>query len=234
MGLPKIQQPLFEIILPSTDKKVTYRPFTVKEEKILLIAKESKDINQGILAIKQIITNCVQGVDVDKLAMFDIEYLLINIRAKSVSNELEFGIIDPVSGEEIQLKIDIDDIKVMKNKNHSKLIKLDNDLTLHMKYPTIDQIRGLANSQPGEMEENLFNILIACIDTVVQGDSVYKLSDFSELEVLDFVNSLTSNTVDKIKDFFNTMPVLRFEKKYKLKDGTEKTFVAEGTETFFI
>lgn len=231
MALPKLQQPLFELTIPSTNKKVKYRPFTVKEEKILLIAQETKEIEQIVLSIKQIINNCVQGVDVDKLAMFDLEYLLINTRARSVSNIMEFKIKDPETEEEVELEIDIDEVKIHKDKKHDKNIKISDSVTIGMKYPKIDQLIGMNDK---DQNEALFDLMIGCIDTVVDGDEVYRLSDFSDEEIEEFVESFSTEHINKIRDFFETMPVLKIEKEYTRKDGTKKTFVAQGTETFFI
>lgn len=232
MGLPKIDLPLFDIKIPSTGKKVKYRPFTVKEEKILLIAQESKDIDQIILAIKQIINNCVSTVDVDELAMFDLEYLLINIRAQSVNNEFQFSITDPDTKERVDLTVDIGEINIHKHEGHSNLIELDNDVHLNMRYPSINELSSIIKSKNNF--ENLFNIMIDCIKNVIEGDSVLNLKDFSDEEVTEFVNSFTNKHVDQIKNFFETMPALRYEAKYKNSNGDDKTFVIEGMETFFI
>lgn len=234
MGLPKIQQPLFELTVPSTEKKVKFRPFTVKEEKILLIAQESKDLDQIIMSIKQIINNCIEDIDVNELAMFDLEYILINLRARSVGNEIEFKINDPDSNEQVDLSLDLDDIKIKRDSNHNKLIGISDDITLVMKYPKIDQITVLKDSTEENQAELLFDLMMGCIDSVVEGEQVYQLKDFTEKEVNEFLDGLSTTHVQKIKEFFDTMPVLRYEKKYRLKDGSEKTFVAEGTETFFI
>lgn len=235
MALPKIQQPLFELTVPSTKKKVKYRPFTVKEEKVLLIAQESKEIDQIILSIKQIINNCVQDIDVEKLAMFDMEYILLNLRARSVNNLIEFKIKDSETEEEVELAINVDEVEVFENKEHNKNIKLGDDIIIGMKYPQIDQLKILKDAKT-ELEQNeaLFKMMIGCIDTVVQGEEVYRLSDFTEKEVDEFIDGFTTEHINQIKKFFDTMPVLRFEKKYTRKDGVVKTFVAQGTETFFI
>ena len=232
MALPKISQPLFELKVPSTNKKVKYRPFTVKEEKILLIAQESKDFDQIILSIKQIISNCVEGIDVDKLAMFDLEYILINIRAKSVNNKMNFRIRDPETSETIDMELDINEINIEKKPNHNKIISIDDNTSIAMAYPKIESLKKL--SVDGANEETLFQVMLDCIESVVDGEEVHMLKDFTEEEVNDFTESLSSIHLEKIKEFFETMPVLRYEKKYKTKDGKEKTFVAEGTETFFI
>lgn len=234
MSLPKISLPLFPITVPSTKQKTKFRPFTVKEEKILLIAQESKDLEQIILSIKQIIENCVEDIDSSQLATFDLEYLFLNIRAKSVANEMNFVIRDPETQEEIELMIDIHDITIHEHDNHTNIIKVNDDIALKMQYPKIEQIKALAEVGEEKQQEALFDIMISCIESVVNGDEVYKLKDFSDKEVSDFIDSLSSITIKEIEKFFNTMPTLRYEKKYKRKDGVEKTFIAEGTETFFI
>lgn len=232
MGLPKLDLPMFDVEIPSTGKKVKYRPFTVKEEKILLIAQESRDFDQIILAVKQIINNCLDNVDVDKLAMFDLEYLLINLRAKSVNNEIEFSITDPDTKEKVSLSLDISDIKIIRKENHKALIQLDKEVYIKMRYPSINELSSITRAKNNF--ETLFTIMINCIESVIEGDSVMNLSEFSEEEVTEFVNSFTNKHVDQIKDFFETMPTLRYEVKYKNSNGDDKTFVIEGMETFFI
>jgi hypothetical protein len=239
MALPKISQPLFELTIPSTNKKIHYRPFTVKEEKILLIAQESKDIDQIITAIKQLATNCLQDVsesEIDNLAMFDLEYILINLRAKSVGEEIQFAIKDPDSEETIELSLDLNDIEIKRDEKHSKIIKINDEISISMKYPRIDQLRNLStNSEDDTVSETLlFDTMIDCIDTIIEGEQVYKTSDFTKEEIVTFVDGFSSNNIKGVRTFFETMPRLRYETKYKLKDGTEKTFIAEGTETFFI
>jgi hypothetical protein len=233
MALPKIDLPLFELTIPSTNKKVKFRPFTVKEEKILLIAQESNDSKQMVLAIKQILNNCLQDIDVNSLATFDLQYVLLNIRAKSVNNEVTFNIKDPDTNESIELTIDINDIEIKRSKDHNKVIKITDTIALQMRYPTIEYIEDIDPEQE-KSSNDLYKIMVECIESVVDGDQVYKLKDFTEQEVTDFLDSLTAEVAMKIKGFFDTMPVMRYEKKYKNKNGAEKTFVAEGMETFFI
>jgi hypothetical protein len=232
MGLPKIDLPLFELVQPSTGKKVKYRPFTVKEEKILLTAQESKDIDQIILAIKQIIGNCFTGVNPETLPMFDLEYMLINIRAKSVDNVIRFSITDPDTKE----KIDLNEITVKQKEGHTNKIKLNDEFILIMRYLTVNELREIANKSSEMTQLKLFNIFIKCIDSLVSttSDEVYKFADFTEQEVNDFIESLDTTATNKIKTFFDTAPVLRFEVPYKTSDGTQKTFVMEGVESFFI
>ena len=233
MGLPRIDLPLFELTIPSTNKKAKFRPFTVKEEKILLIAQESNDPKQMVLAIKQILNNCLQGIDVNTLATFDLQYILLNIRAKSVNNEVTFNIKDPETNETVELIIDINDIEIKRSPEHNKLIKITDTIALQMRYPTIEYIEDIDDKEE-KTSDDMFKIMVECIDSVIDGDQVYKLKDFSTQEVNDFLDSLTAEVAMKIKKFFDTMPVMRYEKKYKNKNGVEKTFVAEGMETFFI
>ena len=231
MALPKIELPLFELEVPSTGKKVKYRAFTVKEEKILLIAQESKDIDQIILAMKQIVSNCVHDVDPDKLATFDMEYIVINIRSKSVNNVIEFNIRDPDTKEQIPLSMNLDEIRVKFNPDHSNIIKINDDSVLLMRYPTINELHTLAKTKT---KEAIFNTMVARIDRIESGGAVYMTSEYAKEELIEFVDSLSNNTLDQMKKFFDTLPVLRFECKYKNKNGAEKTFVVEGMETFFI
>jgi hypothetical protein len=236
MALPKIDQPLFEIEIPSTGKKARYRPFTVKEEKILLIAQESREQNQILLAVKQIITNCVPDVDVEKLAIFDLEYLILNIRAKSVNNEIDFGFMDPDTEERIDVTVDVNDIKVEFNPDHEKKVELNSQYYVMMRYPTLKEVTNLSNrAEESNETEQMFNTMISCIDTLVdqQTDEVYKLEEFSPEEVSDFVDGFTSTVVEQLQKFFTTMPKLSHTINYKDKEGKDKVFVVEGMDSFF-
>lgn len=237
MALPKIELPLFELEVPSTGKKVKYRAFTVKEEKILLIAQESKDIDQVILSVKQILNNCLVGVDVDSLAIFDLEYIMMNIRAKSVTNTVKFSVTDPDTNESVPLEFDIDQLFVKRHDNHSNIIKVNDKTNLIMRYPTFDQLkdlRGFGESDSEKKSEILAKIMFDCVHSVESDGSMYKLDEFSDKEVEEFFNSLPAYAVKGIETFFETMPVLRYEIKYKNKTGTEKTFVIEGMDSFFL
>jgi hypothetical protein len=234
MALPKLSTPLFEVKLPSTGKKIHYRPFTVKEEKVLLIARESEDIDQAILAMKQIINNCVPDLDVEKLPTFDLEFLLLNIRARSVNNVISFKIKDPETSEEVDLDVDINDINVYFDKAHSKKIQLEDGMVLLMKYPNINMLKEIVEAAGGKSSEKMFKLMASCFDTLSTQEEVYKMSEYSEQEIEEFVDSMSSKNLSDIKQFFDTMPVLKYEKKYRTSDGKEKTFVMQGTETFFI
>ena len=234
MGLPKIEQPLFETKLISTGrKKIKYRPFTVKEEKILLIAQESDDIEQVVLAIKQIINNCCPNIDVEKLPMFDMEYLLMQIRGKSVNNVIEFGVTDPDTEKQITVELDIDDIKLHKPKGHNPKIEISDDTYLMMRYPTINEVKMFFTPSEDEVR-GVLDVMCECIESVVEGDSVYDLKDFEESEVLEFIESFSAQTVEDVKKFFDTVPVLKCEYSYVNDNGDEKKLVLEGVDTFFI
>lgn len=234
MQLPKIDLPIYEMILPSTGEKVKFRTFTVKEEKILLIAKESKDSDQNMLAIKQILNNCLIDKNVEDLAIFDIEYLLLMIRGKSVNNTAEFIITDPETFEEVKLKINIDDVKINKDPRHSNKIKLNDEYIMFMKYPNIEMFKAVFESEKTKDPLVYYNVMVSCIDKLVSEETVYKFSDFSNEEIDAFMENLESDIIERIKVFFETMPRLRHEVKYKNKNGNEKTFVLEGTDSFFI
>ena len=235
MALPKIQQPLFDITVPSTQQKTTFRAFTVKEEKILLTAQESGDPDQIILAIKQILSNTISDVDIEKLAMFDIEYLLLKIRGQSVNNLVEFKIKDPDTEEEVDVSFDINDVELKFNDEHSKEIALNDNFKLIMRYATINELTELTKIGDEKQGQALFEIMVKCIDCLVEDeDTVYKFSDFSEKEVTEFMDSLTGDTINGIKKFFETTPVMRIELPYTNSKGNNKTFVVEGVQSFFI
>jgi hypothetical protein len=233
MPLPKIDLPLYELKLPSTGSKIHYKPFTVKEEKILLTAQQSKDPDQIVTAIKQIINNCVVDYDMEKLALFDLEYLIINIRSKSVDNSVEFEIEDPDTNEKIKLELNLEDVKIHRDENHTNEIKLDDTYTLFLKYPSIDLFSKILKEETITQEKS-FEILISCIDKLASEDDVYNFKDFTKKQVDDFVESLQSDVIKKIKLFFDTMPKVRHEIPYINSNGDEKTFTIQGTQSFFM
>lgn len=236
MGLPKIDAPLFSLELPSTGEKIKYRPFTVKEEKILLIAQESGDTDQIIESIKQIVNNCViTDKDVDDYPMFDIEYVLMHVRAKSVNNVAKFSVTDPDTQEQVELGFNINDLKVSRPEGHNKEIQVNESTKLMMIYPGISQLHMMLSSMNNKVNNaDMLSVMLQCIDSViVDDDQVYKLSEYTEDEVAEFLEGLTSGAVDQIKTFFETMPRLRIEIPYKI-DDKEKKFVVEGLESFFM
>jgi hypothetical protein len=233
MALPKIDLPIYEMKLPSTGEKVKYRPFTVKEEKILLTSQESNDVNQIVLSIKQIINNCLIGKDVDELAVFDVEYVLLILRSRSVDNIVKFSITDPDTDEKVDLELDLSKVKVEKDEKHTNKIQLSSEYYLYMRYPSIDEFLILLDEDTASSEKN-YNVMISCMDKLVSNEEVFKFSDFTKEEITDFVDSLQTEHTKKIKDFFDTLPKIRHEIPYKNGKGVEKTFVVQGTQTFFI
>jgi hypothetical protein len=232
MSLPKIDLPIYEVELPSTGKKIRYRPFTVREEKILLTAQETKEPKQIILAIKQILNNCLIGFDVDKLAVFDFEYLLIILRSKSVDNIAEFEIKDPETEELVKLQIDVSNIKVQKDPSHTNKIDMK-PYTLFLRYPNIDELEIMLNQEEKE-SENAYKIMMSCLDKLASEESVYSFKDYSQAEVDEFIEGMNSDVINKIKKFFETMPKIRHEIPYINTKGTQKTFVIQGVQSFFI
>jgi len=233
MSLPKIDLPLFELKLPSTGEKIKYRGFTVKEEKILLVAQQSDDPEQEILATKQIINNCIVDVDVGKLPMFDLEYILLHLRAKSVNNNIAFMVTDDETEEKVEVSFNIDDLTVSTNEDHTNKIKLNDDYTLFLKYPTIDQFIKISSLIEEDPLANYF-IMTSCLDKVASDDEVYSFDDYSDEQIDEFMDNMTSDVVRGVQNFFETMPKIRHEMKYKNSNGNERTFVIEGLRSFFI
>lgn len=231
--LPKIKSPIFEMTLPSTGEKIKYRSFTVKEEKILLIAQETKDIDQAILSIKQVVNNCLIDKSVDDLSMFDLEYVLLTLRSKSVDNAVSFTIKDPDTDERIELELDLNEVKIIKDDSHTKEIRVTDDFVLYMRYPTINEFLNLLKTGPNDASAN-FEIMISCMDTLVGNEAVYKFNEFTPAEIEAFAEDLDAAAIKRIKHFFETMPMLRHELRYKNSNGDDKTFVIEGMQTFFI
>lgn len=233
MPLPKIDLPLFETTVPSTEQKVRYRPFTVKEEKNLLIAQESADYDQMVLSLQQLLTNCIaDDIDVEKFALFDIEYLMLQIRAKSVNNVIEFRIKDPVTEEPVDLELDIDALKVTFPDTDYRKIRISDDYMISMRYPAIKEMYMMKNLQDGAVEQ-LFGMMISCIDSVVNQDQIYKLSEFSEKEVVEFVDDLPNTAIEKIRTFFEHMPQVVYDAKWTTEDGEERSVRLEGLDNFF-
>ena len=233
MALPKIDLPMYELTLPSNNKKIKYRPFTVKEEKILLTAQQSKESEQIVLAIKQIVNNCIINYNIDDLSLFDLEYILISIRSKSVDNSVEFEIEDPDTKEKIKLVLNLDQVKVHRSEKHTNEIVLDDTYTLFLKYPSIDDFTEILKDTEMSSEKS-YEILMSCIDKLASEDEVYNFKDFTKKQVDDFIESLHADTIKRIKEFFDTMPKVRHEMTYTNSNGEEKVFTIQGTQSFFM
>jgi len=235
MPLPKITQPLFEITIPSTQKKVKIRPFTVKEEKILLIARESGDVAQIFLSIEQVITNCIQDdIDVSELATFDLEYILMQIRGKAVNDTVEFEVADPENeGRKIALSFDVNKVQIARLGEFDPKIAVSDDWIITMRYPTLKELHTMIDSKEGE---GSFNVMVSCINEVMSadGEKIYRMKDFSKEEIDDFIDGLSGTALEKIQAFFTSMPAMRIECPYKTPTGEDKMFVIEGIESFFM
>jgi hypothetical protein len=233
MALPKIDLPIYELELPSNGKKIKYRPFTVKEEKILLIAQEGNDLKQSVEAIKQVVNNCLIEDDIKDFAMFDLEYILLLLRSKSVDNNVKFKIKAPDTKEDIELELDLNDVSVTRFPDHTNRITINDTYILFLKYPTIEQFIGFFERN-GNDALLMYNIMISCLDKVASPEETYKFSDFSKEDIDKFMDDLQSELLQQIEKFFDTMPKLRHEMKYKNSRGDDKIFVLEGTRSFFI
>ena len=209
MPLPKIATPTYELELPSTGQEIKYRPFLVKEEKVLVIALESEDPKQITTAIKTVIKNCIhtKGIKVESLPTFDIEFLFLNIRGKSVGEEVDINIIAPDDGvTEIPVKIDIDQIKVTENPDHTNQIKLNDELMMEMKYPSLEQfIKNNFDLNQSNFDQS-FDLIASCVNKIYSEEEVWSTDDVSKKEVIEFLEGMNSIQFKDIEKFFDTMP----------------------------
>tara|TARA_A200000159_G_scaffold143807_1_gene148265 strand:+ start:252 stop:971 length:720 start_codon:yes stop_codon:yes gene_type:complete len=238
MPLPKIATPTYDLELPSSGESIQYRPFLVKEEKVLVIALESEDTKQITTAIKSVIKNCIltKGIKVEALPTFDIEYLFLNIRGKSVGEELEVNVVCPDDGEtSVPVEINLDDIKVQKNDDHTNKVKLDGSIMMEMKYPSLDQfIKNNFDFEDKNAMDQSFDLIASCIDKIYTEDEVWASADCTKKEVTEFLESMNSTQFKEIEKFFETMPRLSHTitvKNPKTKKNNE--VVLEGLASFF-
>jgi hypothetical protein len=238
MPLPKISTPTYELELPSTGETIKYRPFLVKEEKLLVLALEGEDMKQITTAIKTVIKNCIQSknIKVESLPTFDIEYLFLNIRGKSVGEEIEVNLIAPDDGETpVPVNILIDDIKVKKNEEHTNKIKVDANLMMEMKYPSLDQfIKSNFDFSSTNTVDQSFDLIASCIDKIYNDEEVWDTTDVTKKELNEFLDQMNSQQFKQIEKFFETMPKLSHEVKItNPKTEVESTVVLEGLSSFF-
>ena len=214
MPLPKIATPTYELVLPSTGKKIKYRPFLVKEEKILILALESEDVTQITNAIKAILKDCISTrIKVDTLPTFDIEYLFLNIRAKSVGEALDLVVTCPDDNETtVPVKVYIDEIEVLQDEDHTTDISLDGNLTLRMKYPSLDEFVEnnfeFGDNNDSSIIEKSFDVIAACIDMVFDKEDSWAAADCTKKELVEWLETLNSSQFKKVEKFFETMPKL--------------------------
>ena len=238
MPLPTIATPTYELELPSTGKKIKYRPFLVKEEKLLVLALERESTKDISTAIKTVLKNCIQtrGVKVENLPTFDIEYLFLNIRGKSVGEEVEVNLIAPDDGEtQVPVTISIDDIKIQKSKEHNSKVKLDDTLMMEMKYPSLDQfIKSNFDFTEEVSMDQSFDLIASCIDKIYNEEEVWSTADCTKKEVKDFLEQMNSLQFKEIEKFFETMPKLSHSVTFtNPKTKVESTVVLEGLSSFF-
>ena len=237
MALPKLNVPVYEAILPSTEKVIKYRPFLVKEEKLLFTAQESGG-DAVLPAVKQIIKNCVQGeLDIDNMPLFDIEYLFLRLRAKSVGEEVTLGLKPwgcPQNNGELcefttEVSVNLEEIKCVKDKKHTSKIMLDDKIGIMMKYPDISQL----NIKGSENEMGM-KVIKDCINMIFTEEDTHERDSFTGEELDDFIDSLNTKQMDKIRNFFETMPTLKHTVKYNCKTcGEEKETTVQGLNSFF-
>ena len=240
MPLPKINTPTFELVLPSNGKKIKYRPFLVREEKILVMAMESDDMKQITSAIIDILNNCIltKTIKIEKLSTFDIEYLFLNVRSKSVGETVEVNVTCPDDGEtQVQMEIDIDSIKVKKDKNHTNIVKLDDNLSMKLKYPSMNEFIennfDASDTSRSEVSQSL-DMITSCIDMIYNEEESWSANDSTKKELSEFIEQLNTKQFKDVEKFFTTMPKLSHTVKVKNpKTGVENKVVLEGLASFF-
>ena len=238
MPLPKIATPTYELELPSTGQTIQYRPFLVKEEKLLVLALEGEDVKEITTAIKNVIKSCIQtkGIKVDTLPTFDIEYLFLNIRGKSVGEEIEVKLLCSDDNETyVPVKIPIDEIKVVKNDEHTNKIKLDANLMMEMKYPSLAEFikNNFDFAQDATMDQS-FDLIASCIDKIYTEDEVWATEDCTKKEIVEFLEQMNSSQFKEIEKFFETMPKLSHTVTVRNpKTKKDNEIVIEGLAGFF-
>jgi hypothetical protein len=237
MALPTLSTPTYELEVPSTKKKIKYRPFLVKEEKILLLAMETEDEKQMANAVKTILANCIQTprFKVDSLALFDIEYIFLNIRGKSVGETVDLQITCPDDNQTVvDVSIDLDDIQVQKNAEHTNILKMNDDVSVVMKYPSMDLFIKNNMNDSGSEVDDVFEIASMCIDQIVDGEEVYETSNSSKKEITEFLEGMDTKQFLMVQKFFETMPKLSHTVKVTNPNTKVKSdVVIEGLASFF-
>ncbi len=242
--LPKIDVPIYTVNLVSTGKPVRFRPFLVKEQKLFLMASESEDPNEMVGVIRQVLKNCVlDEIDVDSLPTFDLEYLFMNLRARSVEEVVDLrykcnNVLKGTSGEEkqcnglVDFKLNILEVQPTKNPNHKNKIQLTENLGICFKYPTFEMLQKYEKMTENEM---MINILIDCIDYIYDKEEIYYAKDSTKQELEEFVDSLQQKDMEKFKEFFDTMPEIKKDVHFKCpKCGYEEDITIKGMQSFFV
>jgi len=236
MALPKLKTPLFDVNIPSTGKDAKFRPFLVKEEKILLMAQTTGDKKSIINALQQILNNCMNlndgtKLDVNTLTNFDIEYIFLKIRAKSVNNIVDLTYIDNEDDKEYKFKVSLDDIEIQRTEDHKNKIKITDDVGLILRYPTATEINAIDDTL--SFAEVSVEIVKLCIESVFDAETVYESKDSTKEEVQEFVDSLPVKTYEEINKFIETMPKMYHKLEYKNSKGTDRVIELSTLEDFF-
>ena len=233
MPLPVLSTPTYELTIPSSGQTVQYRPFLVKEEKILLMANEGGEATEIVRAMKQIIGNCIQnGYNTDNMPLFDVEYIFLKLRSKSVNEFSEVGFRCPECDEVNRVQIDLSSVEIFTDDAHSNKVELTNDIGLIMKYPQLDSIN--MNDLQSTDVDTIFNVVSSCIDSIYQGEEIHDSGDYTREEISEFINNLTQEQFLKIQQFFDTMPKLSHTVPYTCnKCEYNEPLVLEGLQNFF-
>ncbi|MAG26632.1 hypothetical protein CMI47_13915 [Candidatus Pacearchaeota archaeon] len=233
MPLPVLSTPTYELTIPSSGQTVQYRPFLVKEEKILLMANEGGEASEIVRAMKQIIGNCIQnGYNTDNMPLFDVEYIFLKLRSKSVNEFSEVGFRCPECDEVNRVQIDLSSVEIFTDDAHSNKVELTNDIGLIMKYPQLDSIN--MNDLQSTDVDTIFNVVSSCIDSIYQGEEIHDSGDYTKEEISEFINNLTQEQFLKIQQFFDTMPKLSHTVPYTCnKCEYDEPLVLEGLQNFF-
>ena len=237
MPLPKINTPTYELTLPSNGKKIKYRPFLVREEKILIMALETENQKQITNAVVEILDACImtRGIKVQNLATFDIEYIFLNVRSKSVGETINVNIICPDDEKtSVEIPIDLESIKVKKDKSHTNIVKIDDNLSLKLKYPSMDQFIENNFESTDETIKNTMKLITSSIDMIFSEEESWNASESTQKELEEFIEQLNSKQFQTIEKFFDTMPKLSHKVKVtNPKTNVESTVILEGLAAFF-
>ena len=239
MPLPKINTPTYELTLPSDGKKIKYRPFLVREEKILIMALETEDLKQITKAVLDILNGCIltKGITVQSLPSFDIEYLFLNVRAKSVGETIEITITCPDDNKTtVNVDVDLDTIKIKKDRKHKNTIKLDDSLSLKLRYPSMDSFieNNFESTEESNEVKNTLKMITSCIDSIYNEEESWSGSDSTQKELEEFIEQLNTKQFQMIENFFSTMPKLSHTIKVKNPNtNVESTVILEGLAAFF-
>jgi T4 bacteriophage base plate protein len=236
MKLPKLEYPIFDVTIPSNGKTIKMRPFLVKEEKLLLIAQTTGSPIETVNAIKQVVNNCIldESVDIEDITTFDLEYLFIKLRARSVNNVIDILYRDPEDQQQYKVTVNLDNVQVKRDPEHNTKIEINDDMGIILKYPRSDiATSGDPIGEDGEV--NLyFKVIKGCLKSVYDSENVYEVSDYSNEEVEEFIQTLDVNTFKKVQKFLETMPRVYYETSYTNNEGVEKQVILQNLNDFFM